>query len=636
MCSSERGMSGMGSMIIRPQGTSEQQIPYAAGRFGDRDAFAVNQIGAGSPFGGLLCSIGSDYAVEVLPDGSGCSWFAGKELTPPARLGKAWYVRDKESGALWSAFFSPVGECSDEYEVTFQPGQASVFCLKNKIGCTLTIATVPNFPCEVWSVKLENRSATPRVLEFTTYVEPFVESALEATLREKENVLLMRRPLGAHEAAHAEGLAADLVLFHSCTLKPTRFAIEKTDFIGDGRSLVNPVYLEDCDMTGENGCAGNPIAALTVEIELPIEGEAEFGFCFGVAPNPEMALRVAQSLSSQDAVSAAVDASRRRWEELSGAVKVETSDQVFDALVNTWLPYETYSGWIRERNAPTCIDPAQMADILRCLYPLSGTAFDVIRESLLSFAAGLSLLGSYSPDNQSIVSIPPTELLWLVIGTARYVAETGDRSILAESIALRDGPAMPLQEHCERIIRMGLNSKAGESNFGDDRLLGETIRRWSLVCGDSETYGHMLDALQRRNLDRDDHSERRALPRRIRYLQSITPTLSDKTVIDDLLDYLGSDRIGVGDVDATCSLYSALVEWTLGLNATCEGLALNPRLPDSWLECDIIRRFRGDTYNISIRRNTSDPGSSLSIVVDGEPVLGQMLPYFGDGGEHRV
>ena len=85
-------------MIIRPQGATDQQVPYAAGRFTDSDAFAINKIGAASPFGGLLCSIESDYSVELLPDGSGCSRFAGKEVTHSSRLSKVWYMRDKESG----------------------------------------------------------------------------------------------------------------------------------------------------------------------------------------------------------------------------------------------------------------------------------------------------------------------------------------------------------------------------------------------------------------------------------------------------------------------------------------------------------------------------------------------------------
>jgi len=621
-------------MIIRPHGETQQQIPYAAGRLGERNAFVINQIGAASPFGSLLCSLGSDYALEVLPDGGGCSWYAGTALTPASRPGKAWYVRDKESGAVWSVFFSPVGERSDEYEVTYRPGQVRVFALKNKIAAELTIASVPSLPCEVWNVRLENRSASARTLQFTTYVEPEGASSMEAIFRDKERSLLMRRPLG--DATGPETPLDGLVLFHTSTLMPARFAVEKTDFVGDGRTLRNPIYLEDDDICGDSGCVRNPIASMTVEVELPIEGEADFGFCFGVAPSPEVALRAAQAFGSREAICGAVSASLGRWEELCGGLRVETSDHVFDALINTWLPYETYSGWIRERNAPAYLDPARVADVLRCLYPLSTTAFGTVRESLLSFAAGLSILGSYSPDKRSLVSLPSTELLWLAISTARYVAETGDKAVLGESIALRDGPALPLKEHCERILKMGINSSQDKRDPGDDRLLGQTIRLWSLACGDSDIPADCLDVLNRRRAERAGFAEQRSLPRRVRYLQSITPTLSDKSLLDDLRDYLGSDEMGTGEVDATCSLYSALVEWTLGLNSTFEGLTLHPRLPDSWFECDITRRFRGDTYRISIRRNSAMPAGTTSIVADGEPVLGHMLPRFADGKEHRI
>lgn len=634
-------------MILRPQGSASQHAPYAAGRFGERDAFLINQIGGTSPFGSLLCSLGSDYAVEVLPDGGGCSWYAGTAVTPVARLGKAWYIRDKESGAVWSAFFSPVGERADEYEIAYRPGQATVTTLKNKIATELTIASVPNFPCEIALVRLENRSAATRVLQFTTYFESAANSSMEATFREKERALLMRRALNAGDTDDPECPLDGLVLFHGSTLMPARFAVERTDFIGDGRTLQNPVFLEDEDICGDSGSVRNPIASLAVEIELPIEGEAQFGFCFGVAPNPEVAIRAAHALSTHEAVEAAVTGSLARWEELCSGLHVETSDRVFDALINTWLPYETYSGWIRERNAPTYLDPARVADVLRCLYPLSTTAHEAVRESLLSFAAGLSLLGSYSPDNESLVSLPWTELLWLVMATARYIAETGDRGVLSQSIALRDGPALALREHCERIIRMGISAKRSNGDLASDRLLAQTIRLWSLVCGESLSEDLVsaqrsiaqdgdVEAHARRRAMRPDHTEQRSLPRRVRYFQSITPALSDKTLANDLSDYLGSDEMGVGDVDATCSLYSALVEWTLGLNSTLEGLTLNPRLPDSWFECDIVRKFRGDTYNISIRRNASSPVGRASIVVDGEPVLGNMLPYFGDGKSHRV
>jgi len=623
-------------MIIRPQGMSDQQIPYAAGRFAERDAFVINQIGAASPFGGLLCSLGTDYAIELMPDGSGCTWFAGTEITSSRGLGKAWYIKDSESGAVWSAFFSPVGQKSDEYEVSYSPGQVSVFCLKNKIASTLTIATIPNATCEIWSVKLENRSAVSRTLTFTTYVEPAIAPILEAIYRERDKTLLMRRPLDADDMGCTEGPARDLVIFHTSTLTPTRFTIEKTGFIGDERTLQNPEYIEREDMHGENATVSNPIASFTVEVELPIEGEAELAFCFGVAGSPEVAMRTARAFSRQEVIDQAVSKSRQQWEELSGALKINTSDKTFDALINTWLPYETYSGWIRERSGPNYLDPSRVADVLRCLYPLSATSLQMLRESLLSFAAGLSVLGSYSPDKESLVSLAPLELLWLPIVTARYVAETGDKGILSESIVLRDGPALPLKEHCERVIRMCLNTRESVFDSGDARLLVQTVKMWSLINEKFKEAGKHLDTLGRRVAERNKQSEQRILPRRVRYFQSITPTLNDQQVIDDMLDYLGSDVTGVGDVDATCTLYSALVEWTIGLNATYEGLTLDPRLPESWFECSLTRHFRGDTYNITIHRSASHSETKTSIVVDGEPVLGNMLPFFGDGKEHVV
>lgn len=626
----------MHEMIIHPNGTSEQYTPYAAGRFTGDDAFVINQAGAISPFGGTMCCLGVDYIIELLPDGSGCTRLADMDVTASSGLGKAWYIKDRESGDLWSAFLHPVGEKADEYEVSYLPGQVSAYCLKNKIASTLTIATVPGTRCEVWRVHLENRSARDRTITFTTYIEPAIASVLEAYFRENEKTILMRRPLDSDDMGHSDTKNSDLVLFHSSTLPPIRYAIEKTGFIGEGRTLHNPEYLEQSESTGENGSVRNPIISMTVEVELPLEGVAEFGFSFGVAANPEQALRIAKNFSSQDAIDKAIDTGRKQWTELTGAVKVSTSDSTLDALINTWLPYETYSGWMRERSIPNYLDPARVADVLRCIYPLYGPALAISHESLLNFAAGLSILGSYSPDNQSLVTLSPAELMWLPISTARYVAETGDASILSESISLRDGPVLPLKEHCERIIRLCLNSKPDALDPGDIRLLAQTIRLWALVSNKFEDSGVQLESLKSRLVERTRTTGRRDLPRRARYLQSICPALNDTRIQEDVLDYLGSTQTGVGDVDTTCSLYSSLVEWTLGVNATYEGLILNPCLPDSWLECDITRQFRGDTYHIHIQRGRGDSEGRTSIVIDGEPVLGDRLPFFGDNQEHKV
>ena len=620
----------MTTMMIRPSGATSQEIPYAVGRFAtDDDAYVINQIGGGSPFGGMLCNLGSAYAVDISPNGFGRSWLSGSEITPPDGLGKAWYLRDRESGDVWSAFYGPSCQKTDEYEVSFSPGQVSVFCMKGKIASTLTIATVPEQQCEVWHVKIENRSAKDRVVEFTTYAEPFTASPLEAKYLSRDRALVMRTPL---EAVETDQKGGPLTFFQSSTLIPTRYQTNKSDFIGDNRTLRNPQHLEDEESTGADGSVRDAITSLTVEISLPIEGEAEFGFCFGVSESAENALKALRSFKSMESLREAAGASRRGWKELCSAVQVETSDRVFDALVNTWLPYEAYSGWLRERNETTYLDPLRIADVLRRIYPLAATAADECRDSLLSFAAGLSILGAYTSNAGSLVELPERELMWLAIATARYVAETGDTSVLAMGIPLKEGPSLTLEEHCERTLKMCL----ADGQSSSDELLEQVIRQWSQIAEDSTVAGSASQLTSRRMSEKTELPEQRVLPRRVRYFQSISPSLADGGVSEDLLLYLGPADGEPGDASTACCVYSALVERALGVNTTFEGLTLNPRLPEAWCECDITRRFREDTYRIHVTRSAAQTGKQTSIVFDGEPVLGDMLPYVGDGNTHEV
>ncbi|HND64529.1 MAG TPA: hypothetical protein PKX64_06755, partial [Elusimicrobiota bacterium] len=45
-----------------------------------------------------------------------------------------------------------------------------------------------------------------------------------------------------------------------------------------------------------------------------------------------------------------------------------------------------------------------------------------------------------------------------------------------------------------------------------------------------------------------------------------------------------------------------------------------------WNDARATRRFRGVTYQISIKRDSSLPAGSQKIVVDGKPLAGDALP----------
>ena len=59
-------------------------------------------------------------------------------------------------------------------------------------------------------------------------------------------------------------------------------------------------------------------------------------------------------------------------------------------------------------------------------------------------------------------------------------------------------------------------------------------------------------------------------------------------------------------------MYRVVVEGLFGLQGCAEGLRIAPQLPAHWSQAQVRRRFRGTTYEITIRR-----GSERAMRVDG-------------------
>jgi cellobiose phosphorylase len=70
--------------------------------------------------------------------------------------------------------------------------------------------------------------------------------------------------------------------------------------------------------------------------------------------------------------------------------------------------------------------------------------------------------------------------------------------------------------------------------------------------------------------------------------------------------------------------YVAISQWILGIRPTLEGLQLAPVLPRDWSGFTATRLYRGVVYRISVVR--AGEGNAVSLVVDGEPVAGSMVP----------
>jgi cellobiose phosphorylase len=92
----------------------------------------------------------------------------------------------------------------------------------------------------------------------------------------------------------------------------------------------------------------------------------------------------------------------------------------------------------------------------------------------------------------------------------------------------------------------------------------------------------------------------------------------------------GHDAVGHGEAKnswltgtAAWNFY-AVTQYILGIRPTLGGLRIAPILPSRWNGFRAVRKFRGVTYIINVKREGK--GSSISLVVDGKPVSGDVVP----------
>ena len=70
--------------------------------------------------------------------------------------------------------------------------------------------------------------------------------------------------------------------------------------------------------------------------------------------------------------------------------------------------------------------------------------------------------------------------------------------------------------------------------------------------------------------------------------------------------------------------FVAATQWILGIRPTYDGLLVAPTIPSDWPGFKAHREFRGTAYEIAVRRE--GPGNSVSMVVDGARVAGDVVP----------
>lgn len=82
--------------------------------------------------------------------------------------------------------------------------------------------------------------------------------------------------------------------------------------------------------------------------------------------------------------------------------------------------------------------------------------------------------------------------------------------------------------------------------------------------------------------------------------------------------------------------YVAITQWILGIRPELAGLKIDPCIPAGWDGFHVRRVFRGAVYEIQVHNPQHVNHGIKRLLVDGQPVQGNLLPVFAPGSLHQI
>ncbi len=539
---------------------------YGNGQFSKSDhAFELSEFDKPSPFGSRIASPDTDYTVLMAPDGSGFSFLGELALTGADALGKQWSIRDRETNSMWMPFKYISENDHDEYSVRYLPGSVTIRSVNGKVASTLTISTSPTQTFELWRICIQNLSAKERALALDICVSPHTAASGRMLTSDSGKTIAFGQENSVSSSVTDKG-----ILFLGSTVKPSYYHTCSTDFYSADKKIAGD-YSSIID--------DKPVLGLSLEMEIPIEGEAVLGFCFGIAENFESAMATVEGQQGTEWIDEAVHHIHKEWKSVCSLVKCESSDIALDALVDTWLPYELLTEWLSTWKMPDIFSTVGIVDTVRLASPFSQELSIGVRYAILEMARKMVSAALYSSDGLSITALAPEESLWLPYAAAEYVIETGDREILETPINRPDTHTCKLGDICLRELRYYIEHQASTSMpLHPAAALPIDVFQHS---ANPQTWASNHLA----HTPYDEHNNEL-----IRYIVNSSEVLKASTgMLSDWLMMNADDE----DHGLIFCLYLAITRDILGIKTTESGVTFTPTLP----ECSGIVRVSRKSGN---------------------------------------
>ena len=423
---------------------------------GGREYVTILGPGQSTPAPWINVIANPGFGFQVSAEGGGYAWSVNSrehQLTPWSndpvtdRPGQAFYLRDEETGNVWSPTALPIRDETAAYVARHGWGYSRFEHTSHGVAGELLEYAALADPIKISRLTLRNASRRTKRLSVTAYVEwvlgasrgvaaPFVTTRIDPG----SGAMLANNPWNP---AFGERVA-----FADLAGRQTSWTGDRREFIGRNGALAMPSGLaRGAVLSGRVGSGLDPCAALQTVVEIAPNGVAEIVFFLGDAPNETEARSLIARYRNAD-LDAVLSEVRGFWDEIIGAVQVKTPDRSMDIMLNGWLTYQTLACRVWARAAFYQASGAYgFRDQLQDCMALATIRPSITREHLLRAAGRQFVEGDVQHwwlphSGQGVRTRISDDRAWLAYATAHYVKVTGDAAVLDETVPFLTGQAL--------------------------------------------------------------------------------------------------------------------------------------------------------------------------------------------------
>ena len=370
------------------------------------------------------------------------------------------YLRDEQNGACWNVGFGPLCESVDDASCTHAIASSAMQSARDGILAAWRIFVPTDLIGECWTLWLENTGDQPRMLSVFPVVSFSLDGfshpryyemyrSIETEFDESLNGIYCRgaHPFAPHKRYNAFLASSEPVFASDGDLTAFCGALStqtETDASSTAR-YQRPKRLysrENC--SGSEGALFIPGAVLQHTLTLLPGERREIRLVFGTAESREEARKTAALYTTAEAQTEALQRAETHYRKKYEALSACTPDEKLNRMMNLWVKKQVDFCIVGKKGVR---DNLQIAVALLNYRPEKAKA-EILECLRHQFRDGHAVLTWYPYDDTRYSDQP----FWIIWAVCELIKETGDKTLLNQSIEWQDGGAATVLEHVKAAV----------------------------------------------------------------------------------------------------------------------------------------------------------------------------------------